>query len=260
MKRTFTLGTVRGIPVGLHWSVLLIMVLIAEILARSVLPAADPGASADARWAVAAATSALFVLSLAAHEFAHALVARRHGVRVGSITLWVLGGIAELDDDPPTARADLHIAGVGPLTSAAAAAVFAAAWTAGSALGAPIIVTASLSWLAATNALIALFNLLPGAPLDGGRVLRALLWRRQGDRAGATRTAQHAGLTLGRVMIGAGLLTLLVNWFSGLWLAVVGWFILSSARAEERWTDLRQAARGLRVADIMTPDPDHGWS
>ncbi|MFA1541810.1 site-2 protease family protein [Actinomadura monticuli] len=118
--------------------------------------------------------------------------------------------------------------------------MFAGAWTAGSALDAPVVVAASLSWLAATNALIALFNLLPGAPLDGGRILRALLWRRRGDRVSATRTAQHAGLALGRAMIGAGLLmSLLVNWFSGLWLALVGWFILTSARAEERSTDLR---------------------
>lgn len=260
MKRTFSLGTVRGIPVGMHWSVLVIMVLIAEMLARAILPAADPAASTNARWAVAVVTAVLFMFSLAAHEFAHALVARHHGVRVGSITLWMLGGVAELDDEAPDARADLRIAGVGPLTSAAAAVVFAGASAAGNALGVPVLLIASLSWLAATNALIALFNLIPGAPLDGGRVLRALLWRRSGNRARATRAAQHAGLTLGRVLIGSGLLMVLVSWFNGLWLALVGWFIASSARAEENWTDLREAARGLRTADVMTPGPDYGWS
>ncbi|WP_181663147.1 site-2 protease family protein [Actinomadura madurae] len=244
----------------MHWSVLVIMVLIAEMLARAILPAADPSASANARWAVAVVTAVLFMLSLAAHEFAHALVARHHGVRVGSITLWMLGGVAELDDEAPDARADLRIAGVGPLTSAAAAVVFAGASAAGNALGVPVLLIASLSWLAATNALIALFNLIPGAPLDGGRVLRALLWRRSGNRARATRAAQHAGLTLGRVLIGSGLLMVLVSWFNGLWLALVGWFIASSARAEENWTDLREAAKGLRTADVMTPGPDYGWS
>ncbi|MGC4955919.1 site-2 protease family protein [Actinomadura citrea] len=257
MKQTFRLGTFRGIPVGMHWSVLVIMFLIAEILARSVLPTADPAA----RWTAAVLVAVLFMGSLAAHEFAHALVARRHGVRVGSITLWALGGLAELDGEPATARADLQIAGVGPLASAAAGAAFAGAWAAGHALGAPVIVTASLSWLAATNILIAVFNLLPGAPLDGGRILRALLWGRRGDRASATRSAQRAGMVLGQAMIGAGLLVLLLSsWFNGLWLAVVGWFIAGSARAEARWTDLREAAKGLRVADVMTRDPDHGWA
>jgi Zn-dependent protease len=257
MKQTFRLGTFRGIPVGMHWSVLVIMFLIAEILARSVLPTADPAA----RWTAAVLVAVLFMGSLAAHEFAHALVARHHGVRVGSITLWALGGLAELDGEPATARADLQIAGVGPLASAAAGAAFAGAWAAGHTLGAPVIVTASLSWLAATNILIAVFNLLPGAPLDGGRILRALLWGRRGDRASATRSAQRAGMVLGQAMIGAGLLVLLLSsWFNGLWLAVVGWFIAGSARAEARWTDLREAAKGLRVADVMTRDPDHGWA
>jgi Zn-dependent protease len=257
MKQKFRLGTFRGIPVGMHWSVLVIMFLIAEILARSVLPTADPAA----RWTAAVLVAVLFMGSLAAHEFAHALVARHHGVRVGSITLWALGGLAELDGEPATARADLQIAGVGPLASAAAGAAFAGAWAAGHTLGAPVIVTASLSWLAATNILIAVFNLLPGAPLDGGRILRALLWGRRGDRASATRSAQRAGMVLGQAMIGAGLLVLLLSsWFNGLWLAVVGWFIAGSARAEARWTDLREAAKGLRVADVMTRDPDHGWA
>ena len=261
MKQTFRFGTFRGIPVGMHWSVLVIMLLITEILGRSVLPAADPAASPGVRWTAAVLAAVLFMGSLAAHEVAHAIVARRHGVGVGSITLWALGGLAELDGEPATARADLQIAGVGPLTSAVAGAVFAGLWQAGEALGAPVIVSASLSWLAVTNVLIAVFNLLPGAPLDGGRILRALLWGRSGDKPRATRTAQHAGLALGRVMIGAGLLMLLLwSWWNGLWLALIGWFISSSARAEERWTDLREAARDLRVADIMTRDPDNGWT
>ncbi|MFI0411782.1 site-2 protease family protein [Actinomadura sp. 3N508] len=261
MKQTFKLGTILGIPVGMHWSVLVIMALITDILARAVLPAADPAASAGTRWTAAVIGAVLFLASLAAHEFAHALVARRHGVRVGSVTLWMLGGIAELDGDPPDARADLRIAGAGPLTSAAAAAVFTGTAAAGTALGVAPVATAPLGWLGAANALIAVFNLLPGAPLDGGRILRAVLWRRRGARLSASRAADRAGATLGHAMIGGGLVVmLLVSWFDGLWLALVGWFIAGSARAEERWTDLRAAADGLRAADIMTPYPDHGWS
>ncbi|TYB43923.1 site-2 protease family protein [Actinomadura chibensis] len=261
MKQTFKLGTLFGIPVGMHWSVLVIMALIADLLARSVLPQADPAAAASTRWAVGVAAAAVFLASLAAHEFAHALVARWHGVRVESVTLWMLGGVAVLADEPPDARADLRIAGVGPAASAAAAVLFGAAAAGGVELGVPHIITASLAWLAASNALIAVFNLLPGAPLDGGRILRAILWRRGGDRASADHAAARAGTALGRVMIGGGLLVmLLVNWFNGLWLAVVGWFIAGSARSEDRWTDLHEAAEGMTVADVMTPYPDHGWA
>ena len=261
MRQTFKLGTIWGIPVGMHWSVLVIMVLIADILARAVLPATAPGTPGAVRWAVAAVAAIVFLGSLGAHEFAHAVVARRHGVRVGSITLWMLGGLAELSDEPPDATADLRIAGVGPLTSAVAAGLFAGIGAAIGALGAPPIATASLNWLAVTNALIAGFNLLPGAPLDGGRILRAVLWRRGGDRASAGRAASRAGMLLGRAMIVGGLaVALLVSFFNGLWFALIGWFIAASARAEERWTTVRDAAAGLRAADIMTPHPDHGWS
>ncbi|MBO2443470.1 site-2 protease family protein [Actinomadura nitritigenes] len=261
MKQTFKLGTIGGVPVGLNWSVVVTVILVADILAQSVLPGADPSAPAGARWAAALVTAALFLGSLAAHEFAHALVARRHGVRVDSVTLWMLGGVAELEGEPPTARADLRIAAVGPATSGAMAAAFAAVWAAAAALGAPPLATTPLAWLAVTNAAIAVFNLLPGTPLDGGRILRGLLWRRRGDRVGAAHAADRAGLAMGRAMIGGGLAALLVGgWFDGLWLALVGWFITSSAKAEDRWTDLREAAGGRRVADIMTSHPDHGWT
>jgi hypothetical protein len=141
------------------------------------------------------------------------------------------------------------------------AAVFTAAWAVAGAFGASPLSTASLAWLAITNGAIALFNLLPGAPLDGGRILRGLLWRRRGDRISAAHAADRAGLAMGRAMIGGGLAALLIGgWFDGLWLVLVGWFITSSAKAEDRWTDLREAAADRRIADIMTPHPDHGWT
>ncbi|HEU5023498.1 MAG TPA: site-2 protease family protein [Spirillospora sp.] len=261
MKQTFKLGTIGGVPVGLNWSAVVTVILVADILAQSILPGADPSAPAGARWAAALVTAALFLGSLAAHELAHALVARRHGVRVNSITLWMLGGVAELEGEPPTPTADLRIAAVGPATSGAMAAVFAAAWAVAGALGASPLSTASLAWLAVTNGAVALFNLLPGTPLDGGRILRGLLWRRRGDRISAAHAADRAGLAMGRAMIGGGLAALLIGgWFDGLWLVLVGWFITSSAKAEDRWTDLREAAADRRVADIMTPRPDHGWT
>jgi Zn-dependent protease len=163
------LGRVAGIPVGANWSVAVILVIIADILAVSVLPADVPHRPTALYWLVAIVAAALFLACLLAHELAHALVARRNGVGVRSITLWMLGGVAELEGDPPSAAADLRIALAGPAASLAAGGVFlAAAALIGQARG-PAVVVAAASWLAVMNGVLAVFNLLPGAPLDGGR-------------------------------------------------------------------------------------------
>ncbi|MEU6745614.1 site-2 protease family protein [Spirillospora sp. NPDC046719] len=261
MRQTLRLGTVMGIPVGVNWSVAAALVLVADVLARSILPASSPGVSGGIRWAAAVVTAVLFLASLAAHEFAHAVVARRFGVKVVSITLWMLGGVAQFEGEPPTARADLRIAAVGPAMSGALALAFGGAWALAGVAGAPATAVACLGWLAATNVLLAVFNLLPAAPLDGGRILRGFLWRSRGDRVSAAHTADRAGTVLGFVMIGGGLLALLAGaWLDGLWLALVGWFIVAAAKVEDRWTDLREAAAGRRIADVMTPHPAHGWT
>ena len=192
MKQTVRLGRVAGIAVGAHWSVAVILVIIAELLAVAVLPGAFPRQSAGLYWAVAGIAAVVFLASLLAHELAHALVARRHGVGVRSITLWMLGGVAELDGDPPSAGADLRIALAGPAASLVAAALLFGAGAGIGAAGGPGVVVAAAMWLAVMNGILAVFNLLPGAPLDGGRVLRAVLWRHYGDRGRAERgTARH---------------------------------------------------------------------
>ncbi|MGH3391852.1 MAG: site-2 protease family protein, partial [Actinomadura sp.] len=123
MPQSLRLGRVAGIPVGANWSVFVIVVLIADILATGVLPRADAGRSGTLYWAVALPTAALFMASLLAHEVAHALVARRKGIKVASITLWMLGGVTQMEDEPRTARTELQVAAAGPLTSLAAGAV-----------------------------------------------------------------------------------------------------------------------------------------
>jgi Zn-dependent protease/CBS domain-containing protein len=257
------LGRVAGIQVGANWSVAVILVIIAEILAVSVLPADVPHRSAALYWFVAVFAAALFLASLLAHELAHAVVARRHGVGVRSITLWMLGGVAELEGDPPSAAADLLIALAGPAASLIAGGVFLAAGAVIDYARGPAVAVAAAGWLALMNGVLAAFNMLPGAPLDGGRVLRAMLWRRYRDRLRAERAAARAGRFLGAAIIGLGAAELLgLGSYEGLWLMLIGWFLFSAAGAEESAARAAAALAGVRVADIMTPHPDlaPAWS
>ena len=259
MKQSIRLGRIAGIPVGVHWSVLVIVALIGGILGASVLPGMVPHQAAVAYWAVAVPGALLFVAALLAHELAHAVVARRKGVPVKSITLWALGGVAELGGEPPTARADLQIAVAGPATSLAAAVVFGGAWAIAWAAGGPALLSAALFWLAVMNGLLAAFNLLPGAPLDGGRILRAALWLRYHDRARAARAAANAGRAVGALLVAAGLGELLL-WrdLGGVWLGLIGMFVISAASAEAANETAAAALGGLRIRDVMTPDPAVG--
>ena len=263
MQQDIRLGRVAGIPVGANWSVAVVLLLIAWLLGASYLPSANPGQPATLYWLAAAAGAVLFLASLLAHELSHAAVARRNGVQVRSITLWMLGGVAELDGDPPDAGADLRIALVGPATSAIAAGLFVGLAAALHAAGGPAVAVAAAEWLAVMNAVLAVFNMLPGAPLDGGRVLRAALWRHYRDRQRAESGAARAGQFVGAGIIAAGLAEL-VGWrgLGGLWLILVGWFMISAASAERAAATAASALRGLRVADVMTDDPELGpaWS
>jgi Zn-dependent protease len=259
MKQSIRIGRVAGIPVGMHWSVLVMLGLIAEILAVSVLPTVIPHMGFVVYWTVALAGAVLFVAALGAHEIAHAVVARRQGVKVNSITLWMLGGVAELDGLPPTASADLQIAIAGPATSFAASILFGAVALVAHLVHGPTVVTAALTWLALMNVVLAVFNLLPGAPLDGGRILRGLLWRHWGDRQRASRTAQLAGQGLGGLLILIGLAELFA-WrnIGGLWLMLIGGFLITIARSELRTDEIESSLSGLRVRDVMVGQPDAG--
>lgn len=258
MRQTFTLGRMLGIPIGMHWSVLVIMLILAQGLAMTLLPQTAPGFAAAVYWLVAVGVAAVFLAGLLAHETAHALVARRFGVRVKRITLWLLGGVAELDGEAPNARGDLLIAVSGPLTSLAVSILFGLSTLGAAALGASPLAVAGLSWLAVVNLVLAVFNMLPGAPLDGGRVLRAIVWWIRKDRLAAQRVASRFGIVLGALMLGAGLFAVLVAAdFSGLWLALLGWFLVSAARAEDIDAQLRRRLTGISVADVMSAQPVH---
>jgi Zn-dependent protease len=257
MRQTLRLGRVAGIPVGINWSVFVILVLIADIVAGNILPRADSGRSAGLYWAVAIPTAVLFLASLLAHEAAHAVVARRKGVGVRSITLWMLGGVAQLDGEPPSARADFAIAAAGPLTSLAAGGILVLTAEAAGSVGVPVVIVAALAWTGVTNAFLAVFNLLPGAPLDGGRILRALVWMRSGDRAQADRAATGAGQVVGAALAGAGMAQLVIlGQTGGLWLMLIGWFLIWAAGMEARSRIIRRAAADVQVRDVMVREPD----
>jgi Zn-dependent protease len=260
MRRTFQLGTIRGIPVGVHWSVLVIFLLLVDSLAMGLLPTSAEGRSPGVYWLTATWITALFLTALVAHELAHAVTAQRLGIRVESITLWALGGMSVLDDRPRRPRTELLIALAGPAASLVAAVLFAVAAVPAAWAGADLS-RAGFLWLAGANAVLAVFNLLPGAPLDGGRVLSAILWSVRKDRTWARQTAAQAGSVLGLLISGLGLFLMLgFAAFQGLWLVILGWYLSFAARAESAAADLTENLRGVLVADVMSTPAVCGYA
>ncbi|MBE1493915.1 Zn-dependent protease [Amycolatopsis lexingtonensis] len=257
MRATIPLGRPAGIRVGAHWSVFLTMALLAELLAQSLLPGAVPGRPPAVYWATGVAGSVVFLASLLAHELGHAIAARSRGLAVDRVTLWLFGGSTEMSEDPPTPRTAFAVAVAGPVTSLLAGAGFL-----GASLLASGVVGVTVNWLGWTNLVLAVFNLLPGAPLDGGRVLQAIVWKRTGDKRRAQVAAARSGHVLGLVLAFAGLVQLM--WFgnlTGLWLAGIGWFLGVSARAELTAGPARDVLARVHVGEIMTPNPvtAPGW-
>lgn len=249
---TVPLGRVLGIPVSMGWSVLVVLWLVAWGAGRSVLPETAPGYAVAEYWGAGLVVAVLLLLSLLCHEVAHAVTARRAGLEVEGLTLWLFGGVAALRGEPRRPQDDLRIATAGPLTSLVLALGLSA--LASALVGtAPQLAVASLAWLGVVNLLLGVFNLLPGAPLDGGRVLRALLWWRSGDRRAAELRATRAGRATAGVLIAIGLLEVLLGAVvGGVWLVLVAWFIGAAATEEEQQARLLQALEGLRVADVMS--------
>jgi len=253
---TIRLGTIAGVRVGVNWSVLVIAGLLFSGLAFGQFPHLYPDHGSGAHALAGLVGATVFLASLLAHELAHAVVARRHGVEVEGITLWMLGGVAKLLGEASNPRADLRIAAVGPLTSLALGAGFWVFSTLAVGLGIEGLVVGLLQWLALINVVLAVFNLIPAAPLDGGRILRAVLWQRHGDRFRAAVVAAQAGRRFGFLMVALGVaMVVMLPGIGGLWFALVGWFISSAASAEEQHTRVRHSLRDLSVADVMTPQP-----
>lgn len=254
MNDTFRLGRISGVRVGVNWTVLVVFTLVAYGLAAERLPQAYKGLNPVAYVLGGLFTAAAFLASLLAHELAHAIVARRNGLTVEGITLWLLGGVSRFEGEPADPGAELRIAGSGPLVSLLLGlALGAASWLLLVA-GMNGLVAGCVAWLAAMNVLLAAFNLIPAAPLDGGRLVHALLWRLSGDRTKATLRAAQAGRAFGWGAMVAGFYLSLWN-FGGLWLIVIGWFLIFVAGMEAGQARVRARLDGIPIRRIMTPDP-----
>jgi len=247
--RTIPLGHVLGIPVGAHRSWFTILVLLTCVLAVSYYPAEFQGWSAILYWVMGALTAILLFVAVLIHELGHAAVALRYKVPVRGITLFIFGGVAQMDEEPPNAVAEFWIAVAGPLVSFALAAVL-------SLLQAPLSGVAPLlaltKYLAYVNGTLALFNLVPGFPLDGGRVFRAIVWAITHNLQKATLLAANLGRGISLLFVVLGVWQVIEgNIGTGLWIAFIGWFLETAARAEVRRQEIRGVLAGHYAAEAM---------
>lgn len=256
MNATIRLGTVSGVRVGVHWSVLGIFVVLVLALGLAQWPSLVPGYPSVIYVVAAAVAGVLFLASLLAHELAHAIVARRRGVEVDGITLWLLGGVAKLRSEPDHAGTELRIALAGPLASVLVAVVLGlVAWVL-VLLDTGTLVIAIAGYLALVNVILAAFNLIPAAPLDGGRVLRAVLWAWRGDRIRATVWSARTGRVFGFALILLGAWALLFARIGGgAWWILIGLFITTVAASEERQARIGATLADIRIRDVMSHDP-----
>jgi Zn-dependent protease len=251
------LGRIFGIEVGLHYSWLIIALLVTLSLAAH-FHAVNPQWGVGVNWAAAVITGLLFFASILLHELSHAAVAGARGLPVRSIVLFALGGVAQIEKESADAKTEFWMGIVGPVTSALiGAACLALAWGLGWAPTeephTPAL--AVLQWLGYINIGLALFNLIPGFPLDGGRVLRAAVWWVTGDAARSTRVASRVGQFVAFGFIVWGVMRFFGGaGFGGLWLAFIGWFLLEAARASYAQVEISERLRGVRVGDVMARD------
>jgi Zn-dependent protease/CBS domain-containing protein len=269
------IGSISGIEVRVHWSLFFIFWLIVVNLGAGLFPARHSDWSAGLSWLMAGLAAVLFFLSILAHELSHALVGRATGVPVDGITLFIFGGVARMRGEPPSPRSEFLMTIVGPLTSLAIG-VIASIW--GALIAAPVVMDTGdplrafqdvsplatvLLWLGPINILIGLFNLVPGFPLDGGRVLRSILWAWTKDLGKATRWAATVGQVFALVLVVAGIsmmFGLTVPFFgrglvSGLWIAFIGWFLHTAAAASYSQVVVRDLLQGVPVERLMQRGP-----
>lgn len=257
MKAQIKLGRLFGVEIGLHYSWFIIAVLITLSLAQQ-FQLTNPAWSGALRWGLGLITAVLFFASIIVHELSHALVAKARGLPVRSITLFALGGVAQMERDAGDAKTEFWMGIIGPITSfvigvACLALALLLGWTPSGLPQTPV--AAMLMWLGVINIGLAVFNMIPGFPLDGGRVLRGLIWWITGNAQRATTIAARVGQIIAFLMIVYGVMQFFSGaGFNGLWLAFIGWFLLSASRESYAQMVIAEGLRGLRVGDVMSRD------
>ncbi len=255
MKSSLRLGRIAGIEIGIHYSWLLALVLITWSLARGFFPQSYPGWDMATYWVTGILAALFLFLSVLVHELAHSLVAIAKGLSVQGITLFIFGGVSNIKGEPERPSVEFVMAIVGPLASLVLAGIF---WGLRQAVGQQVSPLAAILWyLALVNALLAVFNLIPGFPLDGGRVLRSIIWGATGSLTKATNIAATVGRGFGWALIAFGVFQLITgNFLGGIWIAFIGWFLSSAANASRREVRARERLSGVRVRDVMNPIPE----
>ncbi len=245
-----------GIPVSVGWSVVAAAGVGAFLLARNVLPTTADDLSLKMRVALAVLAVALFLGSILAHEFGHALTARRHGISTTSVKLWIFGGVAALTSSARSPRAEFQIAVAGPATNAILAGIFGGSAAVSSRIGFPPT-TFLLTALAVLNAMLAITNLFPAAPLDGGRILTAAIWRRTGRPEWARLVSARCGIVLSGAVLAFGVVEVFrLDRLSGIYTFAIGLFLGVAARADLSTAVIRGRLTNVQVGDVLTPYPD----
>ena len=257
MKAQIKLGRIFGVEIGLHYSWFIIALLITFSVADQ-FQLNNPRWSSTLRWGLAIVTALLFFISIVAHELSHALVAKARGLPVRSITLFALGGVAQIEKEAADAKTEFWMGIVGPITSfliglLCLGITLALGWKPPNFPQQPL--QAILMWLGIINIGLAIFNMIPGFPLDGGRVLRGILWWITGNAKRATTIAARVGQIIAFAMILFGVMQFFAGaGINGLWLVFIGWFLLSASRESYAQMVITEGLRGLRVADVMTSE------
>lgn len=247
------LGRYFGISVRLHYSWFIVFLLITWALAASYFPHVYPHWSLASYWGIGVATSLLFFLSVLLHELAHSVVAQAAGIQIESITLFILGGVSQMAKEPEKPSVEFRMAVAGPIASLVIGGIFWGIWFA--VRGVNEELTGLAFWLGWINLVLAGFNLIPGFPLDGGRVLRATAWWRSGNLLAATRTASNIGRVFGYLLIFGGIWWIFWgNWINGLWIAFVGWFLQGAAAGSYRQLAIQDVLRGHKVRELVIMD------
>ncbi len=254
MASSFRIGRIAGIDIGVNYTWIFAFFLITWSFAVGVFPPLSPGSSTLGYWAAGFIEALLMFVCVLLHELAHSLVARSRGLNVGSITLFIFGGVSNLQEEPAKAGTEFYMAVVGPATSLVLAVVFYAVF-----LIFPVrtsLTAVTVFYLAYVNLSLGIFNLIPGFPLDGGRVLRSIIWGATKNLRTATNIAAGVGQLFGWAMIGYGVfLVINGNILNGLWIAFIGWFLNSAADSSRRELTMRETLRGVHVRDVMDPTP-----